>query len=38
VKNFSVAVSENEDNIVFLRKIVPGSIKKSYGIEVAKLA
>lgn len=38
VSNFSVAVSENEDNIVFLRKIVPGSIKKSYGIEVAKLA
>ena len=29
---------ENEDNIVFLRKIIPGSIKKSYGIEVAKLA
>ncbi|MDD5769841.1 MAG: DNA mismatch repair protein MutS [Candidatus Gracilibacteria bacterium] len=38
VANFSVAVSENEDNIVFLRKIIPGSIKKSYGIEVAKLA
>lgn len=38
VSNFSVAVSENEDNIVFLRKIIPGSIKKSYGIEVAKLA
>ena len=38
VKNFSVAVSENDENIVFLRKIIPGSIKKSYGIEVAKLA
>ncbi len=38
VKNFSVAVSENDDNIVFLRKIIPGSIKKSYWIEVAKLA
>lgn len=38
VANFSVAVWENEDNIVFLRKIIPGSIKKSYGIEVAKLA
>ncbi len=38
VANFSVAVSENEENIVFLRKIIPGSIKKSYGIEVAKLA
>jgi len=38
VKNFCVAVSDNEDNIVFLRKIVPWSIKKSYGIEVARLA
>jgi len=38
VANFSVAVSENEDNIIFLRKIVPWSIKKSYWIEVARLA
>lgn len=38
VSNFSVAVSENEENIVFLRKIIPWSIKKSYWIEVAKLA
>lgn len=38
VYNVSVAVSENEDNIIFLRKIVPGSIKKSYWIAVAKLA
>ncbi|MDP5039020.1 MAG: DNA mismatch repair protein MutS [Candidatus Gracilibacteria bacterium] len=38
VSNFSVAVGENDDNLVFLRKIIPGSIKKSYGIEVAKLA
>ncbi len=38
VKNFSVAVGENNENIVFLRKIIPGGIKKSYGIEVAKLA
>ncbi len=38
VKNFSVAVWENEDNIVFLRKIIPGWMKKSYWIEVAKLA
>lgn len=36
--NYSVAVGENNDNIVFLRKIIPGGIKKSYGIEVAKLA
>lgn len=38
VKNFSVAVGENEDNIVFLRKIVPGWMKKSYWLEVASLA
>ncbi len=38
VKNYSVAVWENEDNIVFLRKLIPGWIKKSYWIEVAKLA
>lgn len=38
VKNFSVAVGENEDNIVFLRKIVPGGMKKSYWLEVAYLA
>ncbi|MCD5380325.1 DNA mismatch repair protein MutS [Candidatus Gracilibacteria bacterium] len=38
VENFSVAVGENQDNIVFLRKIIPGGMKKSYGIEVAKLA
>lgn len=36
--NYSVAVSENLDNIVFLRKIIPGWIKKSYGIEVARLS
>lgn len=38
VKNFSVAVWENDENLVFLRKIIPGSIKKSYGIEVARMA
>ncbi len=38
VANFSVAVWENDDNIVFLRKIIPWSIKKSYWIEVARLA
>lgn len=38
VSNFSVAVWENEDNLVFLRKIIPGWMKKSYGLEVAKLA
>ncbi len=38
VKNYSVAVWENSDSIVFLRKIIPWWIKKSYGIEVAWLA
>ncbi len=38
VKNFSVAVWENNENLVFLRKIIPGGIKKSFGLEVAKLA
>ena len=38
VKNYSVAVSEVNDNIIFLRKIVEGGADQSYGIEVAKLA
>lgn len=38
VDNFSVAVWENEDNLVFLRKIIPGWIKKSFWLEVAALA
>ncbi|MCP4522827.1 MAG: DNA mismatch repair protein MutS [Candidatus Gracilibacteria bacterium] len=38
VKNFSVAVGENEENLVFLRKIIPGGIKKSFGLEVARIA
>ena len=38
VDNFSVAVWENEENLVFLRKIIPGWIKKSFWLEVAKLA
>jgi len=36
--NLSVAVWENDENIVFLRKLIPGGMKKSYGIEVAKIA
>lgn len=36
--NYSVAVWENDENIIFLRKIVPWSMKKSYGIEVARIA
>lgn len=38
VNNFNVEVIEKDDNIKFLRKIVRGSAKKSYGIAVAKLA
>ncbi|MGL5646300.1 MAG: DNA mismatch repair protein MutS [Clostridium sp.] len=38
VKNYSVAVSEVDDSIVFLRKIVEGGADQSYGVEVAKLA
>lgn len=38
VKNYSVAVKEVDDNVVFLRKIVEGGADQSYGIEVAKLA
>mgnify|MGYP002332293099 FL=1 len=38
VQNFSVAVWENEENLVFLRKIIPGGIKKSFWLEVARIA
>ncbi|WP_270647248.1 DNA mismatch repair protein MutS [Paeniclostridium hominis] len=38
VKNYSVAVCENNDGIVFLRKIIEGGADKSYGIYVAELA
>lgn len=37
-KNYSIAVKEHNDNIIFLRKIVKGGVDKSYGIQVAKLA
>src|SRR5437764_7341083 len=38
LRNFNVAVREWRDQIVFLRKIVPGGTDKSYGIQVARLA
>lgn len=38
VKNYSVAVKEINNSIIFLRKIVEGGADQSYGIEVAKLA
>ena len=38
VKNFNIAVKKRGDQMIFLRKIVPGATDDSYGIEVAKLA
>ena len=38
VKNYSIAVKEKGENIIFLRKIVKGGTDESYGIHVAKLA
>ncbi len=38
IKNYSVAVKEDGEDIVFLRKIIPGGADRSYGIHVAKLA
>lgn len=38
VNNYCIAVKEQGDDIVFLRKIIPGGADKSYGIQVARLA
>jgi DNA mismatch repair protein MutS len=38
VRNVSVAVREHKNEIVFLRRVVPGGANKSYGIDVARLA
>jgi len=38
VKNYKVDVKEWQDRVIFLRKIIEGSMEKSYGIYVAKLA
>jgi len=38
VANFNVAVREWNDQVIFLRKIVPGAADRSYGIQVARLA
>jgi DNA mismatch repair protein MutS len=38
VRNFSVAVAEQEEKIVFLHRIVAGGADRSYGIHVAELA
>jgi len=38
VRNFNVAVAEEGGNVIFLHRIIPGGVDKSYGIHVAKLA
>jgi DNA mismatch repair protein MutS len=38
LRNLSVAVKEWNDDIVFLRRVVPGAADRSYGIQVARLA
>ena len=38
LRNFSVAVKEWNDEIVFMRRVVPGATDRSYGIQVARLA
>ncbi|MBP5564095.1 MAG: DNA mismatch repair protein MutS, partial [Lachnospiraceae bacterium] len=38
VNNYCIAVKEEGDNIIFLRKIIKGGADRSYGIQVAKLA
>lgn len=38
IKNYHVLVREWENDIIFLRKLAPGSTSRSYGIQVARLA
>jgi len=38
IKNYNIAVREWNDQIIFLRKILPGGASHSYGIQVARLA
>ena len=38
VKNYNIAVKKRGDQMIFLRKIVPGAADDSYGVEVARLA
>jgi DNA mismatch repair protein MutS len=38
VRNYNVAVAEEKDRVVFLRRIVPGGADRSYGIHVGQLA
>jgi DNA mismatch repair protein MutS len=38
IKNFNIAVKERGEEVVFLRKVIPGPASRSYGIQVARLA
>ena len=38
LRNFSVAVTEDEGKVIFLHRIVPGGADRSYGVHVAQLA
>lgn len=38
VKNFHIAVKEVDNNVIFLRKLMPGGVAHSFGIHVARLA
>ena len=38
IKNYNVSVKETSDNVLFLRKLVPGGSHHSFGIHVAKMA
>jgi DNA mismatch repair protein MutS len=38
VKNYSIAIKSRGEELIFLRKIIPGGADRSYGIEVARLA
>jgi DNA mismatch repair protein MutS len=38
LRNFNVLVQEDEDKVIFLHRIAPGSAERSYGIHVAQLA
>ena len=38
VKNYNIVVKKRGDDIIFIKKIIPGGADESYGVEVAKLA
>ena len=38
IKNYNVSVKETKDNVLFLRKLIPGGSHHSFGIHVAKMA